>query len=61
MTTLNSVPNRALALMQRAVAAIAVIASMALATTAYAGEGHDHGDAAPVATGAGSPRERYDG
>lgn len=56
MTTLNSVPNRALALMQRAVAAIAVIASMALATTAYAGEGHDHGDAAPVATGAGSPR-----
>lgn len=56
MTTLNSVPNRALALMQRAVAAIAVIASMAFATTAYAGEGHDHGDVAPVATGAGSPR-----
>lgn len=56
MNTLNSVPNRALALMKRAVAAIIVIASMAFATTAFAGEGHDHGDAAPVATGAGSPR-----
>jgi hypothetical protein len=42
--------------MQRVGAAIVVIASMAFATTAYAGEGHDHGDAAPVATGAGSPR-----
>ena len=29
---------------------------MAFSSAALAGEGHDHGDAAPVATGAGSPR-----
>ena len=56
MTTLTSIPNRALALIKRAGAAIVVIASMALTSTVYAGEGHDHGDAAPAATGAGSPR-----
>ena len=56
MTTLTSIPNRALAFIKRAGAAIVVIASMALTSTVYAGEGHDHGDAAPAATGAGSPR-----
>ncbi|MBC7618055.1 MAG: hypothetical protein H7293_03525, partial [Candidatus Saccharibacteria bacterium] len=56
MNTFNLVPNRALALMKNAVAAIIVIAIMAFVTTVFAGEGHDHGDAAPVATGAGSPR-----
>ena len=56
MKTLNLVPNRAGALMKRAGAAIVFIAAMAFATTAFAGEGHDHGDAAPVATGTGSPR-----
>ena len=56
MTTLTSISNRAMALIKRAGAAIVVIASMALTSTVYAGEGHDHGDAAPAATGAGSPR-----
>lgn len=56
MNTLTLVPNRALALMKRAGAAIFMIASMALANPAFAGEGHDHGDAAPAAAGAGSPR-----
>lgn len=56
MNTLNLVPNLALALMKRAGAAITLVASMAFATVAFAGEGHDHGADAPVATGAGSPR-----
>lgn len=56
MKTLNLVKNRAGALMKRAGAAIVFVAAMAFATTAFAGEGHDHGDAAPVATGTGSPR-----
>lgn len=56
MTNLTLVPNRALALMKRAGAAITLVASMAFATVVFAGEGHDHGEDAPVATGAGSPR-----
>ena len=56
MKTFNLVSNRAVALMKRAVAAIIVVAVAALAPMAHAGEGHDHGDAAPVATGTGSPR-----
>ena len=34
----------------------ALIALMAYSTATHADEGHDHGDAAPVATGTGSPR-----
>ncbi len=71
MNTLNLVPNQALAPMKRAGAAINFVASkvlvtllallmltalLAYSTAAWAGEGHDHGDAAPVATGTGSPR-----
>ena len=42
--------------MKYAGAAIVLVASMLFMTATYAGEGHDHGDAAPMATGAGSPR-----
>ena len=71
MNTHHLVPNQALAPMKRAGAAINFVASKVLVTllalwvlsallafspSASAGEGHDHGDAAPVATGAGSPR-----
>ena len=56
MKTLNLVSNRAGALMKCAGAAIVLVASMAFTSAALAGEGHDHGDAAPVATGTGSPR-----
>ena len=56
MKTLNLMPNQAVALMKRAAAAILFIATMALAPAAHAGEGHDHGEAAPVAAGTGSPR-----
>ncbi|GIX54452.1 hypothetical protein ACU6VJ_11155 [Sphaerotilus sulfidivorans] len=37
-------------------AALSVIASMLLPSLARAGEGHDHGDAAPVASGPSLPR-----
>ena len=56
MKTLNLVSNRAGALMKCAGAAIVLVASMAFTSAALAGEGHDHGDAASVATGTGSPR-----
>ncbi len=56
MNTLNLVPNRAVAQVKRSGAAIVFVASLFFATTASAGEGHDHGDAAPVAPGTASPR-----
>ncbi len=56
MKTLNLVPNRAVARVKIAGAAIVFVAFLFFASAAPAGEGHDHGDAAPVATGAGSPR-----
>ena len=56
MNTLNSMPNWAVTLMKRAGAAICFIAVMLLAPLAHAGEGHDHGDQAPVAAGTALPR-----
>lgn len=56
MKTLNLVTNRAVALMKCVGVAIVLVASMVSSTATLAGEGHDHGDAAPVATGTGSPR-----
>ena len=56
MNTFNLVLNQALVCMKLAVAAMFFVAFMAITNVAYAGEGHDHGDAAPVATGTGSPR-----
>lgn len=57
MMTHNLLLNRAATLVKCAQAAIALIASLLFAGVAYAGEGHDHGDAAPAASaGAGSPR-----
>lgn len=52
----NLVPNRALALIKLALVTLFVVAGMVFSNVVYAGEGHDHGDSVPVATGAGSPR-----
>jgi biotin carboxyl carrier protein len=56
MTTLNFVSNRAFTHMKYAIKALFIVAITVLATTVYAGEGHDHGDAVPTVTSAGSPR-----
>ncbi len=56
MKTFYSMPNRALAHIKLARAAIIFVAIVMFLTAAFAGEGHDHGDATPVAAGTGSPR-----
>ena len=68
MTTLKLLPNRARAPIKLAgidvnfmaskllITLLALTAFLAFSVSASAGEGHDHGDAAPVATGTGSPR-----
>lgn len=56
MKYLNSSSKGPLALVLRANLAIFLIAITFLAGPARAGEGHDHGDAAPAAAGVGSPR-----
>jgi cobalt-zinc-cadmium efflux system membrane fusion protein len=56
MNTRNLVPNMAVAHMKRSGVAIIFVAIAMFLTAAFAGEGHDHGDAAPAATGTGSPR-----
>lgn len=56
MNHLNSTSKSSLALSFLAQVAIFLIAIAIFISPARAGEGHDHGDAAPTAVGAGSPR-----
>jgi membrane fusion protein, heavy metal efflux system len=56
MNHLNSPSKSPLALLFMAQAAIFLVAVVIFISPARAGEGHDHGDAAPTAVGVGSPR-----
>jgi hypothetical protein len=56
MNHLNSPSNSPLALSFLAHLAIVLVAIGIFISPARAGEGHDHGDAAPTAVGVGSPR-----
>lgn len=56
MNHLHSSSKRSMAHVLSSYVAIFLIAFTILAGPARAGEGHDHGDAAPAATRAGSPR-----